>query len=88
MVRLPISATGSDRQREGTAIARVLARLRDWCENHAARGRLRRCVLLDRRFLEDIGLTAAELEIVMRAPFWTAPRRPGDSVCRRIKPSA
>jgi uncharacterized protein YjiS (DUF1127 family) len=73
-------------------IARALARLRRWYENHAARCRLRQSVLLDRRFLEDIGLTAAEFAMVMQAPSWIAPVRQADAVrglnqARRVKRS-
>jgi uncharacterized protein YjiS (DUF1127 family) len=65
--RTPLDATPGDAPSPG-----LRALFCGWLENHAARRRLRRCAVLDRRFAADIGLTPEEMETECLAPFWIA----------------
>ena len=63
---------------------RLRALIGAWLENQAARRQLRRCALLDPRFVGDIGFTPADFEMECIAPFWIeVPRREDFGVTKR-----
>jgi uncharacterized protein YjiS (DUF1127 family) len=60
-----------------------------WLGNQRARGRLRRCAALDRRFVADIGLTPAELATLCAAPPWRPVVRARDAALTSLpRPAA
>jgi len=74
------SATDATPADAGRAGWRAL--LGAWVENYKARRQLQRCLSLDPRFAKDIGLTAGEIEMECRAPFWVPVPR-----VTRVKPA-